>query len=866
MPPSPVPATVKSHSLGRRLGDRLRQLALPTFLYQSKPKAATIGLKTVILSSVMAGALVSGLKFLSAIEPMELFIFDWLVRSQPQRSLHPRITLVGITEDDLRQYGWPMTDDQLATLLATLQAHQPSVIGLDLYRSTRRPPGDTALEKQLAAKNLIVIKKVYAEGEGEVPAPPGVEPQRVGFNDLPTDVDKVIRRSLLYVRRSQDHSFGLRVTLADQARRGKPLAVRTDDHHLYLGDIPLKALGDNDGGYQAEDSSGYQILMRYSDHQVTPRSLSLSQVLSGQFDPGWITGNIVLIGSIAPSLKDQFSTPFSFGQGDQLTMPGVMVHAEIIGQLLNLIAGEPALYRFLPPWAEGLWLLVWCLGAGALTWTVQRPELLLGGMLGILVTISGVGWVGVNHLVWLPMAEPMLGFLITAAIVTIYKLVYRSKHDPLTGLANREALITMIQRALHQATAQPVITVFMGIDRFKVINESLGHQAGDQVLRAIAQRLLKHLPAQARVARVGGDEFALLLTHLDAEAAGCQMDRLQHLLSEPINLDGQKFPSTISIGMAISQPSCEHRPTDLLRDAHTAMYRAKALGKTRFEVFATGMLIEAVNRLQLESDLITALDNQEFLLYYQPIVSLKTGVLAGFEALVRWRQKDRGFVLPSAFIPAAEETGLIMALGQWIFREACRQLRHWQGLFPQHQHLTMSINLSNRQFSQPDLVTQIAAALEETQVSGECVRLEITESMVMGDVDRAIDLMLQLKSLDLKLAIDDFGTGYSSLSCLHRFPMDTLKVDKSFVGRLENSNEDRAIIHTILNLGQQLGLDVVAEGIETEAQVAMLKQEGCDYGQGYFFAKPLDHQAVETLLQQADLTWHHWRREVTVNS
>ncbi|MBU6229182.1 MAG: CHASE2 domain-containing protein [Cyanobacteria bacterium REEB459] len=218
-----------------------------------------------------------------------------------------------------------------------------------------------------AAKNLIVIKKVYAEGEGEVPAPPGVEPQRVGFNDLPTDVDKVIRRSLLYVRRSQDHSFGLRVTLADQARRGKPLAVRTDDQHLYLGDIPLKALGDHDGGYQAEDSSGYQILMRYSDRQTTPRSLSLSQVLSGQFDPGWISGNIVLIGSIAPSLKDQFSTPFSFGQGDQLTMPGVMVHAEIISQLLNLIAGEAALYRFLPPWAEGLWLLVWCLGAGALT-------------------------------------------------------------------------------------------------------------------------------------------------------------------------------------------------------------------------------------------------------------------------------------------------------------------------------------------------------------------------------------------------------------------------------------------------------------------------------------------------------------------
>jgi EAL domain-containing protein (putative c-di-GMP-specific phosphodiesterase class I) len=261
------------------------------------------------------------------------------------------------------------------------------------------------------------------------------------------------------------------------------------------------------------------------------------------------------------------------------------------------------------------------------------------------------------------------------------------------------------------------------------------------------------------------------------------------------------------------------------------------------------MLTEAVNRLQLESDLISALDNQEFLLYYQPIINLKTGELAGFEALVRWHQKERGFVLPSAFIPAAEETGLIMALGQWIFREACRQLHQWHDQFPHYRHLTMSINLSNRQFGQTDLVAQIEAALHDTQVDGHCVRLEITESMVMGDVDAAIDLMLKLKSLDLKLAIDDFGTGYSSLSYLHRFPMDTLKVDKSFVSRLEKSNEDRAIIHTILTLGQQLGMEVVAEGVETETQVVMLRQQGCDYGQGYFFAKPLPAAEALALLQ-----------------
>jgi diguanylate cyclase (GGDEF)-like protein len=472
----------------------------------------------------------------------------------------------------------------------------------------------------------------------------------------------------------------------------------------------------------------------------------------------------------------------------------------------------------------------------------------------LLVGLSGVGWLGIRGLVWLPLAEPATGMIVTTAVVLAYKLFYRSTHDSLTGLPNREAFMGTIQQALHhhqgQPTEPPVIVAFMGIDRFKVINESLGHQVGDEVLHMMAQRLVQHSPPEARVARVGGDEFALLLTHLPSAAAGELLDRLQYALSEPLTLHGQKLPSTLSIGVAITQPGLAHKPADLLRDAHTAMYRAKALGKSRFEVFAAGMLTEAVNRLQLESDLISALDNEEFLLYYQPIIKLHTGELAGFEALVRWHQTDRGFVLPSAFIPAAEETGLIMALGQWIFREACGQLRSWHDAFPHYRHLTMSINLSNRQFGQADLISQIETALRETQVNSHCVRLEITESMVMGDVDAAIDLMLKLKALDLKLAIDDFGTGYSSLSYLHRFPMDTLKVDKSFVGRLEKSNEDRAIINTILTLGQKLGMEVIAEGVETAAQVTMLRQEGCDYGQGYFFAKPLPAQSAQELIQQ----------------
>ncbi|HSM83509.1 MAG TPA: EAL domain-containing protein [Nodosilinea sp.] len=811
------------------------------------------GGKIVLLASVLASALVTGVKYFNVLEPAELFLFDHLVRSRPSQDLDPRMTIVGITEADIRQYGWPLTDKLLAQVIDNLQVHQPQVVGLDLYRSTARPPGEAELIAALEAQNLIVIKNVgSALGQGEVPPPPTVEADRVGFNDFPTDSDGVIRRNLMFVRSPDGgyYSFALRVIMAYNGYTAP--ALRAEANHLYLGDRAIPVLSGQDGGYQDVDSSGYQILMRYHTGQMPARHLSISQVLSEQFDPSWVTGNIVLIGTTAASLKDRFYTPFSFDNDNELTMPGVVIHAQMVRQLLDVMAGQPAIYRVLPPQAEGLWLWGWCLVAGTLAWTVKRPSLLLVASGALLGGLLGVGWLGVNGLAWLPLAEPAAGMVVATAMVLAYKLLYRTTHDSLTGLPNREAFMATIQQALHyrQAHDPPVIVVFMGIDRFKVINESLGHQMGDQVLQMMAHRLVQHIPLAAKVARVGGDEFALVLTHVHSHEAGELMDSLQYALSEPLTLNGQKLPSTLSIGVAISQPGLEHKPADLLRDAHTAMYRAKALGKSRFEVFAAGMLTEAVNRLQLESDLISALDNQEFLLYYQPIINLQTGTLAGFEALVRWHQKDRGFVLPSAFIPAAEETGLIMALGQWIFREACRQLRHWHDTFPQYPHLTMSINLSNRQFGQTDLVKQIETALLETQVNGNCVRLEITESMVMGDVDAAIDLMLKLKSLDLKLAIDDFGTGYSSLSYLHRFPMDTLKVDKSFVGRLEKSNEDRAIIHTILTLGQQLGMEVVAEGVETEAQVAMLRQEGCDYGQGYFFAKPLSAADALDLLHQ----------------
>ncbi|PZO34330.1 MAG: adenylate/guanylate cyclase domain-containing protein, partial [Shackletoniella antarctica] len=343
------------------------------------------GSKIVLLASLVASALVTGAKVLNLLEPAELFLFDHGVRSHPSEDLDPRMLIVGMTEADIRQYGWPLSDQLLAQALNQIQSHQPRVVGLDLYRSTLRPPGSAELVEALAAPNLIGIKNVGStEGQGEVPPPPTVEPERVGFNDFPTDSDGIIRRNLMFVRSPEGgyFSFTLRVIMAYAGYPDE--ALRAEANHLYLGDRTIPVLSGQEGGYQNVDSSGYQILLRYHTAQMPARHISISQVLSGQFDPDWMTDNIVLIGTTAASLKDRFYTPFSFNQNDELTMPGVVIHSQMIRQLLDVVAGGPALYRFLPAWAEGLWLWGWCLTAGSLAWAIRRPSLLLisAGLVG----------------------------------------------------------------------------------------------------------------------------------------------------------------------------------------------------------------------------------------------------------------------------------------------------------------------------------------------------------------------------------------------------------------------------------------------------------------------------------------------------
>ena len=425
-------------------------------------------------------------------------------------------------------------------------------------------------------------------------------------------------------------------------------------------------------------------------------------------------------------------------------------------------------------------------------------------------------------------------------------------HDSLTGLPNRAMFTELLKAEIEsskRSSDHMFAVLFLDLDRFKNINDSLGHTHGDLLLVAFAERLERTLRPVDTLARFGGDEFAILLSGmLDATDAVRVAQRIQDELSQPFVLDKNSAFATASIGIALSSSGYD-RPEDILRDADIAMYRAKENGKARYEVFDHGMHARAVSRLQLESDLRQAVEQKEFAVYYQPIVSLQTGRLAGFEALVRWNHPRHGLISPADFIPVAEETGLIVPIGQWVLNEACIQVRQWQIDSPSHRSLSLSVNLSARQVAQPDLLERIKEALETSKLNPHCLKLEITESVVMENAEAAALMFKQLRSLGVQLSIDDFGTGYSSLSYLHRFPLNYLKIDRSFVMRLTTDN-DNAIVRTISTLARNLGMEVIAEGIETEEQYQQLKMLGCEFGQGYLFSRPVASEGVARLLYQ----------------
>ena len=439
------------------------------------------------------------------------------------------------------------------------------------------------------------------------------------------------------------------------------------------------------------------------------------------------------------------------------------------------------------------------------------------------------------------------------------RLLHDAFHDHLTQLPNRALFMERLQRASRRKIRYPEYTfavLFVDLDRFKTINDSLGHAAGDRLLIEIVRRMTRTLrrddsisrPADPgpkddsdnTLARLGGDEFIILVEDIrDPSDAVRVAERIQRAVAIPVALgDGRDLFTSASVGIAVST-SVRFSDEELVRDADIAMYRAKASGGDQCVIFDATMHDRAVERLQLETDLRRAIERDEFRLHYQPIVSLGDHRVIGFEALVRWQHPERGLLSPGAFLTVAEETGLITRIDDWVLREACGEARRWQRRFPSDSPATISVNVSAKGFGQPDIVRQVADTLQETGLDAHNLRLEITESVAMADAERARTVLIELKALGVRLSLDDFGTGYSSLSYLQRFPVDTLKIDQSFVAGLDGNDECREIIRMILNLARTLGLDVIAEGTETAAQAAYLKGIDCRFGQGYFFSRPL---------------------------
>ncbi|HKQ88702.1 MAG TPA: EAL domain-containing protein [Candidatus Acidoferrales bacterium] len=434
--------------------------------------------------------------------------------------------------------------------------------------------------------------------------------------------------------------------------------------------------------------------------------------------------------------------------------------------------------------------------------------------------------------------------------------------DPLTGLPNRLLFLDRLDRLMKHSkrhSERLFAVLFLDLDAFKMINDSLGHLIGDQLLLGVAKRLEKCLRSSDTIARLGqetftlarmgGDEFTVLLDDLkDPADANRAADRIMEGLSAPFDLEGKEVFTSASIGIALCTPAYKD-PEEIMRDADTAMYRAKSLGKARYEVFNADMRASVMARLELETDLRRALDRGEFCNYYQPIVSLSTGEITGFESLLRWQHPTRGLLGPKEFISVAEDTGLIRDLGWWSLREACCRIAEWRALDP-GRDLIVSVNLSIKQFVQPNLVENIGNLLNELNLSPDALKLEITESTVMDDPATAVEMLRQMKALGIRLAIDDFGTGYSSLSYLHRFPLDTLKIDRSFISGTNGGVNGMEIAKTIMPLAKNLSLDVVAEGVETAEQAQELKRLDCKYAQGYYFSRPLTREDAEALLTQ----------------
>lgn len=878
----------------------LSDMTAKFFMHTLKPRLPhRLGLGSMLFTVSIFMLALLGARQMGLLEPLELVAYDWMMRQQPDMGIDSRLLVVEITEDDIHQQRhWPLSDQIIADTIKNLLKHEPAVIGLDNYRDFPQHPGHDDLVKQLTQPNVIVIRKLGQDSTPAIPAPDYVPKEQIGFNDLVVDRDGIVRRNLLFA--SFDDaiypSFALQIFSHYLQHHYQILPTNKSDNpsQFEMGKAVMLPLTPTSGAYQDVDARGYQILLRYRTGKKVARHVTLAEVLAGNVKPEWIKNKIILIGTTADSIKDGFVTPFSVID-DNIHMPGIYIHAQIVSHIITAALGyskvEPAyeanlhlsqimgyqpLFSFWHDNVEIAWIIFWAILGGILTWWVQQPF-----KLAIIFIFSSFILIGMSFILfiqglWIPVSTPMLAFLISGISVISSRLVYDALYDSLTGLPNRAFLVSKFNRLqnyycklytyrlINNEKKLTSAVILWDIDRFKILNIVLGHRLGDMLLVALTQRITSLLEEQQikrsryTFSRVGGNEFGLLLKlppH-DLEVRRIA-ETIQKATQQPFLVEKQEVFITASIGIAFGRIS-EKR--DLLRDAYAAMYRAKTSPNVRIEVFKSAMETSAVAKFELERDLRQAVMQHKeniaqhkeneiiFPVYYQPLIDLKTGEISGFEALLRWNHDGRGIVPPGIFIPIAEETGLILSLGEWVLTEACRQVHEWQQKYPNYKDIMIGVNLSAKQFSQPNLIDCIQSTLNTIGLPASCLKLEITESVIMDDFKISAAMMTMLKNIGIKLSIDDFGTGYSSLAYLTQMPTDTLKVDKSFVIGMGTREVDMVIVETIIALAHSLDMNVIAEGIEELEHVLKLRGLDCEYGQGYYFSKPLPKEQAEKLL------------------
>ncbi len=858
---------------------------------------------SVFLVSILITLILFGGWRLGWFQSMELATYDGMMRLRPTLPPDPRILIVGIDENDIQAIKrFPVTDEKLLEVLRKILAHDPALIGVDVYRDVPHGnQGHEELLELLKSSKFISITKLGGREQG-VPPPPGLSDARIGFSDMVSDPDAVIRRNLVYAVADNNktvRSFSFNLAIAYLWQRG--ISVKPDEthpDHFYLGKSLHQPLTGTAGGYQNIDTKGYQIMLNYRPSPHIAQQVTLLDILEDRVSGAQIKNKIVLIGTVAPSAKDMHFTPYSSRNRNNVQVPGIHVHAHMLSQFLNAALGDgetqnltgshaayPSQISYFSDWVEGFWIIFWAAVGAILSWRLQHPMPLTLSISGSLLVIIGSGFILlILQGIWLPVAAPLITFIGSIVSIMSARRAYLALYDTLTDLPNRTLFMQQLRRAQYGSwfyrkthslpdengkQALTTAVLLLDLERFKVINAVLGPETGDHLLKAFAMRLrdlLTRFVAQTphgkmpSLARVGGTEFAVLLRYPKNIEESTQLAaQMQYHIMQPFAVQEHEIFTYTNIGIALGYAGSERA---LLRDAHAAMNRAKALGKNTPEVFAAATGSDEIKHFQIESGLRRAVRRHEssfaatssavneFPVYYQPLVSLKTGRIAGFEALVRWQHPTRGLVSPIEFINIAEETGLIVAIGEWVLVEACRQAFEWQSRFPDYQQLILSVNLSGKQFEQSDLNERVTRALQKSGLSAQNLKLEITESMIMKDLSSTVETLNRLKALDIKLSIDDFGTGYSSLAYLTQFPTDTLKIDKAFIKNMLLSQQDKTIVKTITRLAHDLKMEVTAEGIEEVEQLLHLHTLGCEYGQGYLFSVPLPHEEAEAMLEQ----------------